>query len=89
LNDDLIIKFVDAIEDATEIILVTEYLCGGELFERIVGDTELLESDCCFFVRQICRGLEYLHRNSIVHLDIKVELNYPYLCMHCGGSNYF
>ena len=43
LQNDFIIKFVDAFEDSTEMILVTEYLCGGELFERIVDDrTELL-----------------------------------------------
>ena len=73
LQNDFIIKFVDAFEDPTEMILVTEYLHGGELFERIVDDTtEVLESDCCSFMRQVCRGLDYLHRNSIVHLDIKV-----------------
>jgi serine/threonine protein kinase len=73
LDNDFIIKFVDAFEGPAEIILVTEYLGGGELFERIVDDSfELLESDCCFFMRQVCRGLDYLHRNSIVHLDIKV-----------------
>eukprot|EP00092_Neocalanus_flemingeri_P031082 GFUD01033762.1.p1 GENE.GFUD01033762.1~~GFUD01033762.1.p1 ORF type:complete len:491 (-),score=154.57 GFUD01033762.1:268-1740(-) len=74
LHNDFIIKFVDAFEGPTEIIVVTEYLAGGELFERIVDDQfELLESDCCFFMRQVCRGLDYLHRNSIVHLDIKPE----------------
>ena len=73
LNNDYIIKFIAAFEGPSEIILVTEYLNGGELFERIVDDNfELLESDCCFFMRQVCRGLDYLHRNSIVHLDIKV-----------------
>merc|ERR1719228_1338188 len=55
-------------------ILVTEYLEGGELFDKIVDEEfELLESDCCFFTRQICKGLEYLHRNNVVHLDIKPE----------------
>ena len=52
-----------------------EYLDGGELFERIVDDeNELLESDCCFYLRQICCGLEYLHSKDIVHLDIKVRV---------------
>ena len=75
LHNDFIISFVDAFEGPAEIILVTEYLEGGELFDRIVDETfELLESDCCFFIRQVCKGLDYLHRNSIVHLDIKVGL---------------
>ena len=71
--------------------MVLEYLEGGELFERIVDEeNELLESDCCFYLRQICKvnkaeqvqfvstlyfqGLQYLHSKSIVHLDIKVRL---------------
>jgi len=74
LHNNFIINYVDAFEGPTEIILVTEYLDGGELFDRIVDEEfEFLESDCCFFVRQICKGLEYLHRNHIVHLDIKPE----------------
>ena len=73
LHNNFIVKFVDAYEGPTEIILVTEYLDGGDLFEKIEYDQfEVLESDCCFFIRQVCRGLDYLHRNSIVHLDIKV-----------------
>ena len=36
--------------------MVLEYLEGGELFERIVDEeNELLESDCCFYLRQICK----------------------------------
>ena len=33
-----------------------EYLDGGELFERVAGeDFNLTESDCCQFMKQICR----------------------------------
>ena len=74
IRNDFIISYVDAFEGPSEIILVTEYLEGGELFDRIVDESfELLESDCCFFIRQVCKGLDYLHRNNIVHLDIKVS----------------
>ena len=77
LQSDFIIKFVDAFEGPKELILVTEYLDGGELFDRIVDDKiEVLESDCCNFMKQICKGLEYLQTSSIVHLDIKVLLFY-------------
>ena len=34
-----------------------EYLDGGELFERVAGeDFNLTESDCCQFMKQICRS---------------------------------
>ena len=82
---------MEAFDCGRETILVLEYLEGGELFERIVDEeNELLESDCCFYLRQICKvkkteqvqfvftlylqGLQYLHSKSIVHLDIKVRL---------------
>ena len=56
-------------------ILIMEYLDGGELFERVADeDFNLTESDCCLFMRQICRGVQYLHDTNIVHLDLKVML---------------
>ena len=51
-----------------------EYLDGGELFERVAADDfNLTESDCCLFMRQICRGVQYLHDHNIVHLDLKAS----------------
>ena len=47
---------MEAFDCGRETILVMEYLEGGELFERIVDEeNELLESDCCFYLRQICK----------------------------------
>ena len=58
-----------------EVILIMEYLDGGELFERVADDDfNLTESDCCLFMRQICRGVQYLHDHNIVHLDLKVMM---------------
>ena len=53
-------------------VIISEYLDGGELFERIV-DEDVIESDCCYFISQVCQGLDYLHKKDIVHLDIKPE----------------
>uniref|UniRef100_A0A6E8V1F2 [Myosin light-chain] kinase n=2 Tax=Anopheles coluzzii TaxID=1518534 RepID=A0A6E8V1F2_ANOCL len=57
-----------------EIIMVVEYISGGELFERVVADDfTLTEKDCVIFVRQICQGVEHMHSRQIVHLDLKPE----------------
>jgi myosin-light-chain kinase len=74
LSNPHVIKFVEAFENERELILVMEYLDGGELFERVATeDFNLTESDCCLFIRQLCRGVDYLHEKQIVHLDLKPE----------------
>lgn len=49
-------------------------ISGGELFERVVADDfTLTERDCILFLRQICEGVSYMHKNHVVHLDLKVS----------------
>uniref|UniRef100_A0A8C3S0D9 Protein kinase domain-containing protein n=1 Tax=Chelydra serpentina TaxID=8475 RepID=A0A8C3S0D9_CHESE len=49
-------------------------VAGGELFERMVDDDfELTEPTSIQYVRQILEGMQYVHRQSIVHLDLKPE----------------
>lgn len=55
-------------------LLVTEYLSGGELFDKITErGFSLTESKVITYVRQIVKALNYVHRNRIVHLDIKPQ----------------
>lgn len=46
---------------------------GGELFERVIDDDFILtEKSCTIFMRQICEGIEFIHKQYILHLDMKV-----------------
>lgn len=47
---------------------------GGELFERVIDDDFVLtERSCAVFMRQICEGIEFMHGQTILHLDLKVS----------------
>lgn len=49
-------------------------ITGGELFERVIDDNfDLDEAICEKFMRQILQGVEYIHSQHVIHLDLKVR----------------
>ncbi|XP_068610898.1 myosin light chain kinase, smooth muscle-like [Brachionichthys hirsutus] len=61
-------------DSRTETVMVMEYIAGGELFERLVDDSfEHTEPTSGRYMQQILEGMEYVHRQNIVHLDLKPE----------------
>ncbi|XP_031720781.1 myosin light chain kinase 2, skeletal/cardiac muscle isoform X2 [Anarrhichthys ocellatus] len=69
-----LIQLYAAYESRNDIILVLEYVGGGELFDRIIDENHtLMELDAVLFIRQICEGLQHMHKMYILHLDLKPE----------------
>lgn len=74
LNHANLIQLYAAFESRHDIILVMEYVDGGELFDRIIDENyNLTELDTVLFIRQISEGLQYMHKMYILHLDLKPE----------------
>ena len=60
---DNILSMISAYQGGNEVIVVTEFLQGGELFEKVASDDyHLTEMQCVQFMHQICEGVSYLHR---------------------------
>ena len=52
-------------------------LSGGELFDRVADeDYKMTESEVVNYIRQVCNGIQHMHEQNIVHLDIKVNNNF-------------
>ena len=57
-----IVNFVEVFDGRTETVIVTEYLSGGELFEKVSSEEfHLTERECIAFISQVCSGVTYLH----------------------------
>ncbi|KAF5925005.1 hypothetical protein HPG69_008681 [Diceros bicornis minor] len=69
-----LIQLYDAFESKNDVVLVMEYVEGGELFDRVIDDSyNLTELDAILFIRQICEGIRHMHKMYILHLDLKPE----------------
>ncbi|XP_063237985.1 myosin light chain kinase, smooth muscle-like [Bacillus rossius redtenbacheri] len=79
-----LIQLYDAFDNGKMMVLVLELIEGGELFERVIDDDFILtEKACTVFMRQICEGIEFIHQNNIIHLDMKPE---NILCLTKTGN---
>ncbi|XP_047027437.1 serine/threonine protein kinase OSK1-like isoform X1 [Helicoverpa zea] len=79
-----LIQLYDAYEWGKYMCVVLELITGGELFERVIDeDFVLTERACTVFMRQICEGIEFVHRQNILHLDMKPE---NILCLTKQGN---
>lgn len=68
-----IMKIFEYYEKHGHLYIVTEYLAGGELFDRIEKEESFSERDAALYMKQILKAVAYLHSNKIVHRDIKPE----------------
>ncbi|CAO1621367.1 unnamed protein product [Parajaminaea phylloscopi] len=58
---------------ANHYYMVFDHIDGGQMLDYIISHGRLRERAARKFARQIGSALEYCHRNSIVHRDLKIE----------------
>uniref|UniRef100_A0A673M4L9 Myosin light chain kinase, smooth muscle-like n=1 Tax=Sinocyclocheilus rhinocerous TaxID=307959 RepID=A0A673M4L9_9TELE len=78
-----LVQCLAAYDTPSEIVMILEYIAGGELFERIVDENfEHTEPNSVNYMRQILEGIQYIHSKHIVHLDLKPE---NIVCVNAGS----
>ncbi|EGR46057.1 uncharacterized protein TRIREDRAFT_66950, partial [Trichoderma reesei QM6a] len=68
-----ILPYVDAVVSPHSLYIFTELAAGGDLVSFINRHEYIPEIDCRVLLRQVVRGLAYLHKKGIIHRDLKPE----------------
>ncbi|KAJ1722573.1 serine/threonine protein kinase [Coemansia erecta] len=71
VHQENVIETLDLIFEGDHVYEIMEY-CPHDLFTFVaMGDMDLEETFCWF--KQVCQGVQYLHKIGIAHRDLKLE----------------
>uniref|UniRef100_A0A7E4VU92 non-specific serine/threonine protein kinase n=1 Tax=Panagrellus redivivus TaxID=6233 RepID=A0A7E4VU92_PANRE len=74
LRHPALINLHDAFEDEHEMVMIYEFMSGGELFEKVSDEkNRMSEDEAINYMRQVCEALKHMHEKNYVHLDLKPE----------------
>ena len=73
LNHPFVCAMRDVVRTNYHWYMLFEYVNGGQMLDYIISHGKLKEKQARKFGRQIASALDYCHRNSIVHRDLKIE----------------
>ncbi|KAK6089882.1 hypothetical protein P3W45_001085 [Vairimorpha bombi] len=73
INHPYIVRLKDFMFSRSNYFLIFEYINGRQLYDVIVDEGYVNEKDARRYFRQILSAVDYIHKNSIVHRDMKIE----------------
>ena len=73
LNHPNILKCFEMLEDSSSYYISSFYCEGGNLAKKLKLVKYFSESDLAKIMHQVLSGLDYFHKNKIIHRDLKLE----------------
>ncbi|KAJ2488006.1 hypothetical protein EV174_000243 [Coemansia sp. RSA 2320] len=73
LSTEWVVQLYYAFHSSKHLFLVMEYLVGGDLAGLLRVRGVMQDDEAKFYIAEIGCAIDYLHRNSIVHRDIKPD----------------
>lgn len=68
-----LIRVYEIFETNKYVVLIMEYVCGGDLLSFIRKRSKLNEQITKFIFRQLIEALQFINHHNIVHRDIKLD----------------
>ena len=81
LNHAHVCKIFSCFEDNKCVYLILDYCEKGNLYQYLQRKKKLTEKEAFIYFFQTCLGIDYIHKNNIIHRDIKVipiKINFFY-----------
>ena len=72
-NHKNITKILEVFNDEEYMLIIMEYINGGNLFSFVKKRRKLSEKMAKFLFRQIILGIQHIHSKNVVHRDITLE----------------
>lgn len=68
-----IVNYIDSFLYENDLWVVMEYMEGASLTDVVTANNLMTDGQIAAVSREMCQGLEHLHRHGVIHRDIKSD----------------